>query len=413
MTGVQTCALPIYLSGLAQDLTNTVLWSSSSPAVATITAAGLAQNTAPGQTTVSAGFGSIAASASLTVVVADALGTANGTTLPCPAGGLAGASCYAVAISCPNISDFTGYVKVNYPAGSPVGTVVFTTGGTGNELYEIEYVYGATALDELLEGGFTVAQITWGGPFANQPSGWQTGPGGIRAVACRYATMAQWIYANIQANTATPFCATGNSAGAEVIGQALAHYGLSSIFTMVEPTSGPPFGRQDWACDCLQPKTVSPCGNLEGYCVGLANAQKFVDPAYSGPICSQEVSTHTTTYDDIFLHDSVVAPDAVLSYPNTFVKFIYGGRDVLGNATNQARTWESIITSATASECVADAPHNIADVLDGAQQIANDILNFCKLPASNEGAPRSYKVSAPRENRAPDKLFQNSVPNNR
>jgi hypothetical protein len=84
------------------------------------------------------------------------LGTANGTSIPCEDEGLDGGSCYAVDISCPSVSDFTGYVKVNYPAGTSVGTVVFTTGGNGNQLYDTEYIYGKTALTELLDGKFTV-----------------------------------------------------------------------------------------------------------------------------------------------------------------------------------------------------------------------------------------------------------------
>lgn len=376
-TDQQFTATGTYLNGVTEDMTTTVVWGSSLPAVATMNASGVAMSTASGQTTVSATSGSLAASASLTVF--DALGTASGSTLPCPTGGLKEATCYSVTISCPNVSDFTGYVKVNSPSGTPLGTAIFSTGGDGNNLYDTNFTYGTTALNTVLQGGFTVAQITWGEPFANHPNGWQTGPGGIRAVACRYATMAQWIYTNIhQANTTAPFCATGNSAGAQEIGLALTHYGLGSIFAMVEPTSGPPFARQDWACDCLQPASANSCGGGKGYCVGLTNAQDFIDPAYSEPLCSKETSTRTTTSDAIFLHDSVMAPDAVLSYPNTFVKFLFGGKDASGVA-NEGQTWQSAITTSKASACIADAPHPIPDVLDGAQQIANDILTYCKL----------------------------------
>jgi hypothetical protein len=321
-----------------------------------------------------------AANASAQPVAADPLGTAKGASIACRHEGLAGGSCYAVDISCPGVNDFTGYVKVNYPARSSIGTVVFTTGGTGNQLYETEYIYGKTALDELLDGEFTVAQVTWGDPFADQPGGWETGPGGIRDAACRYATIALWIYDNVhQKGTDLPFCATGNSGGGEQIGEALAHYGLAPIFAMVEPTSGPPFARQDWACDCLQPEITNVCGNVQGYCVGLSNAKRFVDPAYSAPLCSEEVTTHDTTYDAIFLQDSIMAPDAELSYPHTFVKFIYGGQDT-GAAANQGQLWEDAITTLKDEACVEDAPHNIADVLDGAEQIAHDILTYCQLP---------------------------------
>jgi hypothetical protein len=238
-----------------------------------------------------------------------------------------------------------------------------------------------------------VTQISWGHPFADQPFGWQTGPGGIRAVACRYATMAQWIYTNIhQGNSEAPYCATGNSAGSQEIGLALTHYGLGSIFAMVEPTSGPPFARQDWACDCAQRKAVNPCGVLQGYCVGLPNAESFIDPAYAAPLCSQEVETHSTIYDAIFLQDSVMAPDAELSYPHTFVKFLFGGRDT-STAPNQGETWDAAITSSKANSCVADADHEIPNSLDGAEEIASDLLTFCKLPRRH-GPPGTQAAPA-------------------
>jgi hypothetical protein len=301
----------------------------------------------------------------------------------CPAGDLSGV-CYAVTISCPNVDDFTGYVKVTYPAGTPVGTVVFSSGGNGTNFYEGNYTYGTTVLDMVSDGGFTVAQTTWEHPFTDdEPYGWQTGPGGIRAVGCRYATLAQWIYTTIHdSNAAAPFCATGNSAGAEEIGLAMAHYGLGSIFSMVEPTSGPVFSQEVWACDGSQPDTVNPCGVLSGYGVGLSSAEQFIDPAYSRPICSDEYRTHITTYDSILLHDSVVSPDATLSYPNTFVNFRYGSLD-MGAGPNQAATWESAITSSKGSSCIAGAGHSIPNSLVGAQQVGSDLVALCKLP----GAP--------------------------
>jgi hypothetical protein len=324
---------------------------------------------------------------------ADSLGTARSRTVGCPEGNISGV-CYAVTISCPEISEFTGYVKVTNPREFPFGTVIFSTGGNGTDLYEGNFIYGAKVLNTVLQAGFTVAQISWGHPFADQPFGWQTGPGGIRAVACRYATMAQWIYTNIhQGNSEAPYCATGNSAGSQEIGLALTHYGLGSIFAMVEPTSGPPFARQDWACDCTQGgKAVNPCGVLQGYCVGLPNAESFVDPAYSAPLCSQEVETHSTIYDAIFLQDSVMAPDAELSYPHTFVKFLYGGRDT-STAPNQGETWDTAITSSKANSCVADADHEIPNSLDGAEQIASDLLTFCKLPRRH-GPPGTQAAPA-------------------
>jgi len=308
----------------------------------------------------------------------DPLGTANASSITCPWSTISG-TCYAVAISCPNIADLMGYVKVSYTgSGTPLGTVAFLMGGQGVGLYE-SYDFGPTVLNAVLQGGFTVADISFGGPFTKQqPNGWMTGPGGMRALGCRYATLAQWIYTNIHlANASAPFCATGSSSGGATLGVGMAHYGLGSIFAMVEPTSGPPFARQDWACDCLQPNVTNACGVRAGYCVGVVDAQSFIDPAYSGSWCSQEVSNHSTRYDATFLQDSVVAPDSEFAYPNTFVKFLYGGLDTEG--PNQGHTWASSISSSQAESCVPNVGHSLPNTLAGAQQIGNDILNYCKL----------------------------------
>ena len=378
-----------YSDSTTKDLTSSVSWSSSATGVATVSSSGLATAVASGQADINASMDAVSApAASLTVKAKGgppgSLGSALATSITCPASTVGvGGNCYQVALSCPNIDDFNGYVKVTYPTGTAVGTVIFTTGGTGITLYET-FKFGPTIFQALQNAGYIVAQISWEEPFVtNQPSGWQTGPGGIRAVGCRYATLAQWIYNNIHlANTSAPFCATGNSGGSVVIGLAMTHYGMGSIFTMVEPTSGPPFARQDWACDNTQAPVTDPCGNPDrGFQLADADAVMFVDPAYAPPVsCSYELEHLSTIYDPTFLNDSVMSPDAVLNYPNTFVKFLYGGMDT-STAPNQGHLWEKAITSSTTEACIADAGHTMPDSQDAAQQIANDLLTFCKLPA--------------------------------
>ncbi len=63
----QFTAMGTYLSGLVQNLTNTALWSSSNPAVATITAGGTALSVASGQTVITASVGSVSGSSTLVV----------------------------------------------------------------------------------------------------------------------------------------------------------------------------------------------------------------------------------------------------------------------------------------------------------------------------------------------------------
>jgi hypothetical protein len=327
--------------------------------------------------------------ATVTLNATDPLGSATGQTITCPTGtGInIGGTCYSVVLTCPGIAALNGYLWVNQPAVAVVGTVLLTGGANSEGLYADPniYTYGADVVNGLLAAGYVTVQTSFGGKFTtSQPFGWQTGPGGVRRVACRYATLAKWVQDNIGPSGA-PVCATGNSAGAGLIGYALAHYGGTSIFTMVEPTSGPPFSRLDYSCECLgaptQPDLPDPCvsGQTLTQCVGLVNAQKYLDPAYyPAKICSDAVQNHSTANSAQFFSDSILSPEATLSYPNTSVHFVWGGLDT-SSAPVMGQEWEEVITptSSRGFACVTDAPHDLANAQDGAAQIVSDIVADC------------------------------------
>lgn len=326
--------------------------------------------------------------ASLTVVSPDPLGTASGATIACPSGGLSGASCYALEVSCPGVADVPAYAKVNSPMNATSGTVIFLTGGGDSTLYEAS-PYGTTVLSSVLTNGFTAVQLSFGAPFNNlAPLGWFTGPGGPRRLACRFATAAQWIYTNIHQSSSTkPLCATGISGGSAAIAYAVAHYGLDSIFSMIEPTSGPPFARVDQGCVCNQPPMQTPCGQGALSLCYAGVAQQYLDPMYGSTACSSAQATQSTVNATMFLNDSVLSPDAKLHYPNTDVHFVFGGQDNT-QAVPQGLEWQSAITSKSAYACVADAPHDVTTVKDGAIQIANDLIQYCRL----QTAPAAAKI---------------------
>lgn len=365
------------------------------PSVGTVDGTGLyiAPVTDPGSAitvaAVSQADGSSSGTSAITLTPTDQLGTGAGTAasdvITCPTvAGVAPGTCYSIALSCPGISDLNGYLWVNQPVGTPVGTVLLTGGANSGGLYADPAVltYGANVVNGLVSAGYITVQTSFGGVFTTtQPHGWQTGPGGLRRVACRYATLAKWIQKNIAPATA-PMCATGTSAGAGLIGYAMAHYGGTSMFKMVEPTSGPPFSRLDYSCECNQPDLPDPCvaGQTLTQCVGPKNAQDYIDPAYAAPaICSSDETTHSTANSAQFLSDSILSPEATLTYPNTYVHFAWGGVDT-SSAPVMGQLWEQVITptSATGFACVADAPHDMADVADGAAQILADLVNNCK-----------------------------------
>ncbi len=320
----------------------------------------------------------------LTLLPTDPLGTvSSSSTITCPKGGITRSTCYSLDVSCPYVADFTTYLKVNTPSGTAIGTVIFGTGSGGMTLYDSTWTYGINVIQEVLAAGFATVQIAFGGPFNSNatPAGWLTGPGGVRRLACRYATVAQWVYQNIHhSNTSAPFCATGNSAGSAAITHSVAHYGLDSIFAFIEPTSGPPLARLDYGCVGNGGSVPNSCGKGSNSLSYSISDAAIIDPAYSAPICAQAMGGNTANEAQL-LSDSVDGPGAILSYPKTAVKTVFGGLDN-SVAVPQGLQWLNQVISPNgppAPVCVADAEHEIPDALDGATQIADDIIGICKL----------------------------------
>ena len=170
-------------------------------------------------------------------------------------------------------------------------------------------------------------------------------------------------------------CATGNSGGAGVIAYALSRFGEDSIFNFVLPTSGPPFTRIDDGCRCSQQTMqTTDCAGVQATCYGT-DAVLFLDPAYGNiDNCSNSSATPLTAQ---WQADSILSSDgkSQLSY-KTPVEFIFGAQD-FGSGSALAVLWERAIISQHSNKCIADAPHKIADVPDGAQTIANDLIANC------------------------------------
>jgi hypothetical protein len=362
------------------------------------------------------------ATATMTVMPSDPLGaaapsTAGGAQLTCPTfgGGLAGATCYQVNVSCDGIADYSVYLKVNTPSVTPKGTVIFGTGTGGSSLYDFDptFMYGNTnggqdVVQGVLTAGYTTVQITFGSPFNNAPgtlNGWLQGPGGVRRLACRYATVANWVYQNIHnANTSAPYCATGNSGGSGAIGYAVTVYGLASEFAMIEPTSGPVMTRIDVGCSshgvnnyggktaCTNPLNLDMSYSTAGTDDGTAG---IIDTAYqsqgqSNPPtpCSDGVTGMTSSNTLRFQSDSIEyapskSPPLLIPNPPTTVNVVFGGQDS-SNAVPEGETWWAGVGAAggpkATQACVPDAPHAIpaAPNGDGVTQIVNDITSMCK-----------------------------------
>jgi len=314
-----------------------------------------------------------------------ALGTVSGVSSISCQGSIKDGVCQQMTVACPGVPNVSAYVKTNTPSGTSKGTVTYNTGTDGNGLYESIFTYGTTAVQNVLDAGFTTVQISWGTPFNNnQPNGWAEGPGGVLASACRYATVTNWIYKNIQNNSKLPYCATANSGGAGALAYALSQYNSGSVLSMAEVTSGPPTGRLDWGCGCTEGKMAVQCGSSSslGTCFGTADAPVW-DPAYNPKdtpgLCTNAVDgTLPPGGLNFFLGDSVEAPGALYKFPSTYVNLVFGGADD-SSAIPIGQHWFNNITTSKGQACVAGGQHSLANTLAGADQIANDLISLCKL----------------------------------
>lgn len=339
------------------------------------------------------------------LAAADPIGNASFSSMTCPSGGITNATCYEVVISdCAGTPDnFVAVIKVNDPPSGETdqGTIFFTTSGGGNGFYDVAFPQdsqcpqdqcGYMVVQDLNSAGYRTVQIDFTDPDDSkaEPAGWITGPGtyGHRSLACRYATLVHEVWVELLGSSAQhPVCATGNSAGGSLIGYAITQYGMGNpggpgpMFTMVEPTSGPPMGRIDHGCmGSAAPRPVVSCpANTrisENYGLGLA--KDYLDPAFSSDVCTVDIESDGADADPDFHYDSVLSTD----YPSpsylTFVKILYGSKD-LTQAVPLGLEWYDAILSSKAEACIAGAAHELPGNYDGANQIVSDLTSSCQL----------------------------------
>ncbi|MGO8796030.1 MAG: beta strand repeat-containing protein [Candidatus Sulfotelmatobacter sp.] len=316
-----------------------------------------------------------------------AMGTVSDATSIACQGTLKNGVCQQVTVSCPGLPDIYAYVKTNTPTGASLGTVTYSTGTNGVSLYDSVFTYGSTAVQNVLNAGYTTVQISWGSPFnTTQVNGWVDGPGGVLESACRIATLNQWIYSSIQNNTSLPYCATGNSGGAGALAYSLSQYSSANILSMAEITSGPPTARLDWGCGCTEGKLAVQCGSAPtlGTCFGKTDGSIW-DPAYNpnSPtdegICTDAVAgTLPPGGLNFFLGDSAEAPGAVYDFPSTNINLVFGSLDNSAGIPI-GQDWFNNITTTKSQVCLSGGEHSIADTLAGAEQIANDLISLCKI----------------------------------
>ena len=320
-------------------------------------------------------------------------GAAVGTSIgACDTKGVTG-DCWGLNITCPNVQALQPYdatVKITTPTGASIGTIIFITGGGGITYYDSFFSNGASVIQDVVNAGFTAAQIV----FDNPTDGWLTGPAqdgnGPITLACLPAAAIEWVY-NSVLTPGTPLCATGNSGGSFAIAYALSQYGLDSVLTLAELTSGPEASRLDYGCSPGKKYSAcAVCGTGTQYeSFGLQNAENIVDPAYTGVKGQKNASTGpcslgwagNTQWAAQLHHDSILSDtySPLLSFA-TQVRVVFGGLDASGGAIPEGLDWASFITSSVAVVCVPTAGHEMPNYPAGATQIESDLITYCRLP---------------------------------
>jgi len=348
--------------------------------------------------------------ATATVVESDPKGSvSNVQALPsseCPTftGETATPQCYSLTVSCDQVADWTTYLKVDAPSGTPAGTVIFGTDGGGTGLYDTEYTNGGTIINGVVAKGYTTAQVAFAPLDNSEPNsnGWLTGPGGVRRLACRYATVASWIMnnqstLNPNATAKTPVCATGNAAGADAIAYATAEYGINGVttagvtnpsFAMIELTSGPTMTALNQGCVCslnaLDPVNA-PCNSDQGHGTTYqaqmcyTSGQTTIDAAYSQPtVCSSgnTINTLLLQSDSVFYQQG---QGAGIPLPSTNLQQRFGANDTSADEP-QGWAWATDVTKNVVpppAKCESTASSDLPDDSQSATDIISDITNLC------------------------------------
>jgi hypothetical protein len=299
--------------------------------------------------------------------------TTLGTVTPLPdacssrEANLPGTTCHRARVSCAGLPDVDVELRISDPpVGTPIaGTVVMGVGGNGVGFY-LAPEYGPDVRAALTVAGYRLIERSWPGP-----GGWYgDNSAGLRANACRYATLLEYVHEQQQA-PGTPLCITGNSGGAAEVGYALTTWGVGAFVDMAAPSGGPAVTRLDYVC--------------AGDAAWLSLCDQFIpDDLWScTPSCTlprtHEVCTQQSASPSVdeLRADSVMHADAVTHYPRTFVHFLYGTADCGPNVPS-GMSWATAVTSPHVIDFVPDMPHALLTSVAGRDALIAAITGECR-----------------------------------
>lgn len=278
------------------------------------------------------------------------------------------ATCWEVGVSCPGVRETdVASLEVVEAAGAARGTVVLFSGGAGTGRWAGRDASALAALEALRAAGFGTIQVSWAG-------GWLFGSSpdeGHAALACRPATVLDWLHDEPRLHPGGAFCATGNSGGAAQVSYALSHYGLDEILDLVVPTEGPPMARIDRGCD-----RDDPADEALWYGVGAAaRIDRGFGFAGGGP-CERS----DPAFDDRFRAASVVGKDGDYRHPSTRIHFVMGSESASEAQAHGIVYRDRLLEEPNdvVLEFAPATPHRVQSTAEGAGAIREAVLAGCR-----------------------------------
>ena len=222
-----------------------------------------------------------------------------------------------------------------------------TVGGRGTDWYRVEgesversgYTNGM--MDTLLVDGYKLVEVRWVAPGV-----WE-GPGGSISLACRSATVFDWVYENIHQGGF--FAAQGNSGGSAQIAFSLAYYGIDEILDLANLSGGPP--------PC--PITTEGEVNKEEQLKCLVEAELWNE------------SREPMLFGNPRLH-----------YPNTVVRFFLGEHERSAEIIETANAYHEAITSEKSIQIVPNTPHGVHHTAEGTAALTTSINPQLTIPTA-------------------------------
>lgn len=302
--------------------------------------------------------------------------------------------CYNLSVSCPEINqDELATVKVGErTGGNDLGTILFFTGWVGDWFWDGSTMLAGTLRSDpsllpvpdyplennqtiianLRLAGYRTVQVKWSNWFRSalgQPSG-------MKALACRPATVARWAYDNFHLqDRSRPFCATGHSNGASQVSYMLSHYGMSDIFSLAVLESGPNWSYIEYACLNDTPEYL--------HLFAEQGERNTIDWGFgynndgSGPCANSNTAWRTN-----FQGASLISSGGNYWYPHSMLAFQFGELDPTVTALQGKEFYNLLLqnkTSYLATRTIPGAGHFTTDTSQGAQAMEETLLAECIL----------------------------------